>query len=312
MTLKDRYAKFRLWQQTPPKVEKSYNMQRVCLNCGESYDSRFCPQCGQAGTTARLTLKNVLSHALDVWGAGNRSMPRNILHLILKPGYMIGHYLKGHRQPYFPPFKMLFIFAATFVLIVEMARWNSGYVEPPTMTIVDTLEQSVSDNTITTVAQTAEEDKDQKKQEIQRHKQKAISALRKAMVWLDRNRALGILFFQFFVAVGMWLFFRNSPRIGELALSEQMFIQVFISSQILLISTVFFLISLSWKLGGIDDLPWYIIGLIYVIDYKQLFGYSWIGTFLRAFIVWLLIQVATILLGYIFAIVILTPTLLFG
>ena len=111
MNIREIYQRFRLWQRTPTATAPlAPGEQHVCKNCGESFDGRYCPRCGQAGKTARLTLRNVMANALDVWGAGNRSMPRNILHLLLRPGYMIADYLQGHRQPYYPPFKMLFIF----------------------------------------------------------------------------------------------------------------------------------------------------------------------------------------------------------
>ena len=44
---------------------------------------------------------------LDIWGLGNRPMFRTLRELFWRPGYMVRDYLNGHRQFYFPPFKLL-------------------------------------------------------------------------------------------------------------------------------------------------------------------------------------------------------------
>ena len=89
--------------------------QRTCSNCGHTYTGRLCPQCGQAGTWQRYTLKQATLNFLDIWGLGNRPMFRTLRELFVRPGYMARDYLAGHRQFYFPPFKML---ALVFVFII--------------------------------------------------------------------------------------------------------------------------------------------------------------------------------------------------
>ena len=53
---------------------------------------------------------------LEVWGMRNRSLLRTVLHLIFRPGQMIGEYLDGKRMPFFPPVKMLFVLCIFFAV----------------------------------------------------------------------------------------------------------------------------------------------------------------------------------------------------
>ena len=89
--------------------------ERVCSNCGVSYTGRLCPQCGQPGTWMRYTWKQMFMNVLDIWGLGNRPMFRTLKELYWRPGYMVRDYLNGHRQFYFPPFKLL---AVSVVLLL--------------------------------------------------------------------------------------------------------------------------------------------------------------------------------------------------
>lgn len=88
---------------------------RVCSNCGAEYTGRFCPQCGQAGSWSRFSWRQATLNLLDIWGLGSRPIFRTIRDLFWRPGYMVRDYLNGHRQYYFPPFKLL---AVTLVLLI--------------------------------------------------------------------------------------------------------------------------------------------------------------------------------------------------
>lgn len=102
-----------------PDVDET---MRVCPNCGESFTGRYCPQCGQAGTWSRYSWRQAFLNFLDIWGLGNRPMFRTIRELFTRPGYMARDYLNGHRQFYFPPFKLL----AVTVVFSIFAYWVMG------------------------------------------------------------------------------------------------------------------------------------------------------------------------------------------
>ena len=110
--------------------------ERKCSNCGHVYTGRVCPQCGQVGTWARYTWKRAFLNFLDIWGLGNRPMFRTLRELFWRPGYMVRDYLNGHRQFYFPPFKLLalsvvFMIFISWVTGVEAESFFSGISDVP-------------------------------------------------------------------------------------------------------------------------------------------------------------------------------------
>lgn len=94
--------------------------QRTCSNCGTAYVGRVCPQCGQAGTWTRYTWNQAMLNFLDIWGLGNRPIFRTMKELSWRPGYMVRDYLNGHRNFYFPPFKLLAIMVVFLFLASQL------------------------------------------------------------------------------------------------------------------------------------------------------------------------------------------------
>ena len=117
-SIKDKWKRLKAWEQNPYVLpDKDKWVEHCCKNCGSTYVGDFCPACGQSAATARFKISNLFSNVLNVWGWGNRSLPRTLFHLLTRPGYMIRDYLAGKRQPFFPPVKMLFIIASFFAII---------------------------------------------------------------------------------------------------------------------------------------------------------------------------------------------------
>ena len=114
-----RYDRRQQERDTIPGIDVT---MRKCTNCGCEYAGRYCPQCGQVGTWDRYTWKQAFFNFLDIWGLGNRPMFRTIKELLTRPGYMVRDYLAGHRQFYFPPFKLL----AVMVVFILFAYFLTG------------------------------------------------------------------------------------------------------------------------------------------------------------------------------------------
>ena len=108
--------------QRDTSVAVTDETSRKCINCGQRYTGRICPQCGQAGSWSRYTWKQAFLNLLDIWGLGNRPMFRTLRELFCRPGYMIADYLNGHRQFYFPPFKLV----AVAVVLLVCVNWITG------------------------------------------------------------------------------------------------------------------------------------------------------------------------------------------
>ena len=124
------YRRFRAWEirldrrlqrhnDIPQNIDET---PRECSNCGYSFTGRICPQCGQAATWMRYSWRQMILNVLDIWGLGNRPMFRTLRELFTRPGYMVRDYLGGHRQFYFPPFKLL----AVSIVLVVFVSWLTG------------------------------------------------------------------------------------------------------------------------------------------------------------------------------------------
>lgn len=99
---KSLYQRIISWMQNPYSTPDTSTWEKhTCKNCATEYTGNYCPQCGQSCKVERFTIKSVISNIMELWGWGNRSMPRTLLHLFTRPGFMINDYLAGRRQPYF-------------------------------------------------------------------------------------------------------------------------------------------------------------------------------------------------------------------
>ena len=124
------YRRFRAWEIRLDRRLQRHNIMpqnidetpRECSNCGYSFTGRICPQCGQAGTWMRYSWRQMILNVLDIWGLGNRPIFRTLRELFTRPGYMVRDYLGGHRQFYFPPFKLL----AVSIVLVIFVSWLTG------------------------------------------------------------------------------------------------------------------------------------------------------------------------------------------
>lgn len=250
----------------------------VCINCGEEFTGRFCPQCGQAGHWSRFSWRQAFLNLLDIWGLGNRPIFRTIRDLFWRPGYMVKDYLNGHRQHYFPPFKLLAI-TVVFTLFVSLlpgVEINSLF--------------SWVDNRF-----------------FERfHPTGVLLILYNAFVWfahfLSRNLLYEWLFIGIFMVLCIWAAFR---RVCHYNLVETYVFLIFVLSQMLLCRIPAYLGSslcgfvethmLSSDIAGIKQLAigfLTISGLISLVfsllvtyllllDFRQFYGLSWKSTIKR-------------------------------
>ena len=88
-----------------------------CLNCGKDFQGAYCPYCGQSHSTRRITWGSFW-RTFVMTGIGLQgTLPRTLLELFYRPGYLIRDYLAGKRQHYINPFRCLLLLAAIFILL---------------------------------------------------------------------------------------------------------------------------------------------------------------------------------------------------
>ena len=234
MNIKETYRRFREWQIAPFDYSNRSKGYQKCANCGTEFNDNFCPRCGQKAGVGGIGWQTVRQGLMIIWGMDNRSFGYSLLQLLLRPGYMISDYLSGKRQVSFPPVKMLLLVAIGMMLA-------DYFFESPA-------KDYSSQGDVNT-------------------------ALDMFDNWSERNLGWAVLVVSTFFLLPTWLHFRYSPKHYHHTLPEGFFIQVFMSSLMIMTAIVCTIIG---SFQGLLFIPCW-----YVIAYRQLFGYSWWGTLWR-------------------------------
>lgn len=251
--IKEEYRRFRKWQENPINYQDSHENHHCC-NCGVDMENNYCPRCGQKAVYGPITWKSVRQGVLDVWGVSTRSLPYTLWQLIWRPGYLMRDYISGKRQVSFPPVKMLLLVGVVAFLIDNLT-------DP--------------EQTVQTVAVTSTGI---------RYYIDVVSN------WLDVHYAWSLLIAFCYLIIPVWSLFREAPKYPHHTLPQGFFIHVFVATQFLLVTMLFYLITffLFPKYNGeyfAGFVFLLIIPLLLLMDYKQLFGYNWWGTLWRAIMV---------------------------
>lgn len=245
--LREKYERFRQWQECPHEYKLLSDEIHHCNNCNHDFTGNFCPICSQKAGIGRIGWKSVRQGVMDIWGLGTRSLLYSIWQLLWRPGQVIGDYLDGKRQVSFPPVKMLFIIAVIYSLLF--------YWFFPVVLGIEVLGVPMVN------------------EEAQRVTEDFMNLVGKYYSWVS-------LIFALVAVVPTWIMFRYSPRHTFHSLPEGFFIQVFLSNLMIVVG---FLLS---PIGMANPLLYTFSGFIafaiyYLIVYKYLFGYSLWGTFWR-------------------------------
>ncbi|MBO4803390.1 MAG: DUF3667 domain-containing protein [Muribaculaceae bacterium] len=247
--IKEKYQRFRRWQENPFDFQDSHHPHKCC-NCGGESDNNYCPRCGQKAVYGPITWKSVWQGVMDVWGVGTRSLPYSLWQLLWRPGYLMRDYISGKRQVSFPPVKMLVIVGIDSLMI---SQW------------IDPEEVKTAEVTSTGL----------------RYVVDVVSQ------WLDVHQEWSVLLGFSFLILPIWSLFREAPKCHRHSLPQGFYIQVFIGTQFILVMMIIYFIStlcfhhydgeFFGTLGFVVLIP-----LMLLIDFKQLFGYGWWGTLWRA------------------------------
>ena len=299
---------FKRWQRNPFTYKREGFTRVACMNCGNEFEGGYCPVCGQAADTPRITARSMLLRTLDVWGLGNRSMPRTMLHLILRPGYMIADYIKGRRQPYFPPMKMLFVLGAFYLLSMALVRFGEKVVKGnESFTDVmlecvgisggyeaaaaDTTKQKAENGAWSNVpigevinsedfAMSTQSGDKQGKVTIDEdsalmRSMKKIKGKTFSQVFDDvlrRTLVLRMFVLCLLYALFTKAFFRKSAECEAMNYTEMFFAQVLMFCQMLIVGIVMVLMGGELGLSAFSLLPWWLQVTLFTVNYKQMFG----------------------------------------
>lgn len=244
MNYREQYRRFRAWQKRPRRYSNKKLENHSCNNCGHKFTGNYCPVCGQKATWGRITWGAVRDNVMLLWGMESHSMPYTLFQLMLRPGYLIREYLSGQRQVSYPPVKMLCVVAVIFAIIAQLTGFKA-----------------LGSNL-----------------DLERVKAKS-NLLYTFSLWMMENHGWIMLILTSFFSIPTWIIFRFAPRYPRHTFPESVFIQIFMSS----------LLLICILLTDISSIFTLLIPFYYYLTYRQLFGYRFWGTTWRlisCFLIW--------------------------
>ncbi len=258
VAIKDRLKQLVSSYSQPPRYSDEELEEHQCPNCGHVFKGNYCPVCSQSAGDGHITWKWVGKSILDVWGMDTRSLPNTLLQLLWRPGHLIRDYIGGHRQVCYKPVNMLFIVALAYVILMQI----TGH------------EISIGD-----VELVGEELKFEG----------YIKMIFTSYEWLVAHPGWAMMILTMIMILPTLIVFRFAPKHPCLTFPENIFIQIFMSTLMLIVA---FTISVS------NGITIFLIPLYYYICYRQLFGYNFWGTTWRlvvCFLVWLILMLYVII-----------------
>ena len=105
---------------TEPRAEDV--APKICRNCGAPVDGAYCATCGQETALRLPTLREFLREAAGRYVALDGRFWRTVFSLLARPGFLTREYLAGRRRRYIRParlylFATLIFFAVTRLLV---------------------------------------------------------------------------------------------------------------------------------------------------------------------------------------------------
>ncbi len=95
-----------------------------CANCGTSFDSKFCPHCGQKRETKPLSFSSLwMDFQSRIYGLDG-IFPRTVKDLLFRPGFVSKEFIRGNRVTYVGPVGYFFLMVALSVLLMQVTDFD--------------------------------------------------------------------------------------------------------------------------------------------------------------------------------------------
>lgn len=266
MKLKESLRRFPARQNKLAQYSDEELEECRCANCGHVFKGNYCPVCRQEVGDGHITWKWVGKSILDVWGMDSRSLPNTLLQLLWRPGHLIGNYISGHRQICYKPVNMLFIVALAYVILMQIIGQDDNFNA-----------DAIADYDRTGYFE-------------------MINFCYQCYQWLVAHPGWAMMILTMIMILPTFIVFRFAPRRPHLSFPENIFIQIFMSTLMLVVA---FTMRVS------NGITIFLIPLYYYICYRQLFGYKFWATAWRlavCFFVWFFLAFYLILVVLVVAV----------
>jgi Protein of unknown function (DUF3667) len=91
-----------------------------CKNCGAALLGRFCVECGQAAEVHVPTTGELIHEAMEGLVHADSRLWRTLITLWFKPGKLTNEFIAGRRAAYVPPFRLYLIVSIIFFLLASV------------------------------------------------------------------------------------------------------------------------------------------------------------------------------------------------
>ena len=282
--LREKYERFKEWQQRPYQVKPMSAEEHDCPTCGTHFEGNYCPRCGQSARIGRYSFKKAFLLFLDVWGLGNRGMFRTLRDLIFRPGYMIRDYLQGMQMAYFPPFKMFFLLIALSLLVDTGLNIK-----------LENRVQQVQEQIFQSVNQALNEKKgdvEEETQQVLEESQQVYGDMsQKINEWIMKHISIVTMVTLLLLTGPLYLMFRKSPAYPGIKFSEFFVAMVYVTNMLAIYSIIFNFFCLFFA----AEMCAYALT---IIPLKQLSGYSYWRTILKTLVALVVFVVVFLVLTF--------------
>src|SRR4051812_11029331 len=100
----------------------------TCNNCDQSFEGKFCNNCGQKATIGRLHSHDLWHEALHAFTHADKGIVKLIKDLASVPGRAYRLYFSGHRASYYNPVLFFLLTAGLSIYIGDKIFEYEDYV----------------------------------------------------------------------------------------------------------------------------------------------------------------------------------------
>lgn len=115
-----------------------------CSHCGHVFRGNYCPRCGQNRNAGKSKPKFVKTFR-EAYPQLSNNFVRTMIHLLLRPGYMVRDYFLGHRVIYQNPINA-FIVAISIITLCRGMAYQVMQKDAGEASFVETVSKAVEGN----------------------------------------------------------------------------------------------------------------------------------------------------------------------
>jgi hypothetical protein len=223
----------------------------TCKNCGQTFDSKFCPSCGQTANIHRVTFKHFFHELFHAFTHADKGILLLAKELIKRPGHIAREWLDGKRKRYFNPLSFLVLTTAFYAFV----SYHSGYFKT----------MSAGPRKPTT----------EQRAQMRERPSPTMLSIYKAMgeagqISINNGKVLGLfLIYPWMAIFTALLYIRNKANLAEILV-----LCAFVMGELYILMAVIFIPAFLIAPSTVDlnNLVFHVVSVIYmIVAYQQFF-----------------------------------------